>query len=138
MGLISEQEQEVARLRDENSRVLTLQQECQKQLERLNREAADQDKAKKSAEVKKLKGSLKQKEDEIFRLQESLLAQQEQNSKLQVVTQALQTKLALLAPKTNVQAKEVQTEPPKTRSVLMNTCALSTEDVAVQVDSGEL
>jgi len=39
MNLISEQEHEVTRLKEENQRVAVLQTECQKQLERLNKEA---------------------------------------------------------------------------------------------------
>lgn len=70
MALITEQESEVARLKEENSRVATLQSECQRQLERLNREASEQEKSKKnaSADVKKLKTQLKSKEEEIIRL----------------------------------------------------------------------
>lgn len=64
MALISEQEQEVGRLKEENGRVATLQGECQKQLERLNKEASEQEKAKKtnSSDLKKLKAQLKSKE----------------------------------------------------------------------------
>lgn len=40
--LIQEQESEVIKLRAENSRVRNLQEECQKQLDRLNREAEEQ------------------------------------------------------------------------------------------------
>ena len=39
MNLIAEQEAEVARLKEENQRVTILQVECQKQLERLNKES---------------------------------------------------------------------------------------------------
>ena len=38
MNLIAEQELEVTRLKEENLRVAVLQSECQKQLERLNKE----------------------------------------------------------------------------------------------------
>ena len=41
-ALIQEQESEVIKLRAENSRVRNLQEECQKQLDRLNREAEEQ------------------------------------------------------------------------------------------------
>jgi hypothetical protein len=41
--LIQEQESEVIKLRAENSRVRNLQEECQKQLDRLNREAEEQE-----------------------------------------------------------------------------------------------
>ncbi len=40
--LIQEQESEVIKLRAENIRVRNLQEECQKQLDRLNREAEEQ------------------------------------------------------------------------------------------------
>ena len=40
--LIQEQESEVIKLRAENSLVRNLQEECQKQLDRLNREAEEQ------------------------------------------------------------------------------------------------
>ena len=47
MNLIAEQEAEVARLKEENQRVTILQVECQKQLERLNKESLEQERAKK-------------------------------------------------------------------------------------------
>lgn len=75
MELISEQEKEVGRLKEENVRVAILQGECQRQLERLNKEASEQDKAKKlvNSDVKKLNKQLKSKEEETIRLQESLI-----------------------------------------------------------------
>ena len=56
----------------------TLQTECQKQLERLNKEVQEQERAKKTntsnnADFKKLKTQLKSKEAEIIRIQENLL-----------------------------------------------------------------
>lgn len=48
MALIAEQEREVVRLKEENFRVAILQDECQKQLERLTKEATEQEKAKKT------------------------------------------------------------------------------------------
>jgi len=41
MALIAEQEYEVARLKEENMRVAILQSECQRQLERLNKEVSE-------------------------------------------------------------------------------------------------
>ena len=46
MALIKEQEMEVNKLREENERVVKLQDECQKQLERLNKESLEQEKSK--------------------------------------------------------------------------------------------
>ena len=70
MTLITEQEQEVTRLKEENIRVAVLQTECQKQLERLNKEASEMEKTKKAGngDLKKIKTQLKSKEEEIIRL----------------------------------------------------------------------
>jgi len=48
MALITEQEREVILLREENFRVTLLQGECQKQLERLNKEMLEQEKSKRT------------------------------------------------------------------------------------------
>jgi flagellar motility protein MotE (MotC chaperone) len=41
-SLIAEQEEELTKLKEENMRVKALQEECQQQLERLNRETEEQ------------------------------------------------------------------------------------------------
>ena len=79
------------RLNEENIRVAVLQNECQKQLERLNKEMQEQEKSKKTnnTDLKKLKTQLKSKEEEIIRIQENLLTSQELNQKLQSANFAL-------------------------------------------------
>ena len=134
MTLITEQEQEVTRLKEENVRVAVLQQECQKQLERLNKEAQEQEKAKKAAnaDLKKLKTQLKGKEEEIIRLQENLLNSQEQNQKLQTTNQTLSARVSQMRTKKREATKETQTDKSQTRNVMVGT-SIQTCDAETQV-----
>ena len=70
MALIKEQEMEVNKLREENERVVKLQDECQKQLERLNKESLEQEKSKSQnfQDLTKLNSQLKLKDKEIISL----------------------------------------------------------------------
>ena len=70
IALIKEQEMEVNKLREENERVGKLQDECQKQLERLNKESLEQEKSKSQnfQDLTKLNSQLKLKDKEIISL----------------------------------------------------------------------
>ena len=136
MALISEQELEVCRLKEENVRVVILQGECERQLERLNREASEQEKSKKAAnaDLKKLKAQLKSQEEEMIRLQENLLGSQEQNQKLKTQNQSLTSQIDRLKTKKKEVCKETQTDKPGTRNIMIGTTAPLLAMKEIQVD----
>jgi len=72
------------RLREENTRVKSLQEECQKQLDRLNRESQEKQKAAAAhtSEMKKMKEKLNIKSDQIKDLNQQLEESDHLNSSL--------------------------------------------------------
>ena len=90
------------------------------------------------ADLKKLKAQLKGKEEEILKLEVGLLAQKEQNEKLQATNQNLTGKVNQMVnakTKKKEAAKGTQTEKLPTRNVMVGTLsAVGVQDQEVQVE----
>lgn len=112
------------RLREENTRVKSLQEECQKQLDRLNRESQEKQKAAAahSSEMKKMKEKLNIKSDQIKDLNQQLEESDHLNSSLQEQVKALTEQLDELTD------RQYTCSSTQTASLIMKESAMNTDN----------